>query len=338
MPTLRRLLGLDSMQHVERQLQLFLDVSRIDRDRELLDRTRRLVLVDEQHRLTLTRQAVERGLLDVSRERSADVTPHRLPVGPVLLVAVDEHLLRVAREELRSFHPHRAIADRLDLQQGVAGHAERIVGRVEVDVSVRVPEDVVLRQTDGNLAVLQVIPRRPTLRAVLGRGRHPPDVDLGLRPVAVSTPEAPVTPPQHPRSPRPVLPLVVIAGTRSEDDIELEGDLLVRDLPPGEPVVQRPIADVRFHQLARVQNVMPSITVELLLCEQVALDRPKQHRLPLERIHQRLDAHTCSLRRIFPRSRTIRRRHRRSFARSCSLIPPQIPYFSLASMAYSRQV
>lgn len=58
------------------------------------------------------------------------------------------------------------------------------------------------------------------------------------------------------RAPGPVLPLVVVAVPSSEDDVELERDLLSRSLVPLEPVVERAWADVGRHEFAGVQDIL----------------------------------------------------------------------------------
>lgn len=304
----RGLLLLHGVEQVQAALEFVRDDLEVEGDLELLDGPGGLELVDVEHRGPVLRQRVERPLLDVADERATDVAPERVPVGPVLLGVVNEHTLGVLHDQLRGLEPDRALTDRLDLQERVARLPLRVPGAFDVDVSVTVTGDAVLRETDRDLAVLKVVPRRPTLRARLGGHREP---RLRLRgPVPVRARQAPEPPPEHAYVPDPRLPLVVVAVPLGEDDLKLEGVLILRNLPPAEPVVHRALAEVRPRQFARVDDVVASPSAELPLREQVSLDRSEQDVLTLERVQQFLQRRAHSYLRIRRRPRSLRMRRR----------------------------
>lgn len=267
---------------VERGLQLLCDEVEVWLDLEGLHRARGFELVDIDHPLTLRPKAVERALLQVRLEGATDVTPDRLPVGPLPLLLTDEHRLGVLAEQLRRGVAHRPLTDALDLDERMLLNRHL---RAEVEVTVSGPIDVVLRQRDLDLTVDERLARRAARRA---GGRR------GVLPLVLAR-QAPVPATEAPRSarlqahlPRPPLVLVVVAVTLGEDHLKLPVVALEGDLPPRQPVVQREVAEVIADQLARVDHVVPPTVLELLAPQQHLLDRGEEEVLVLAGVEQQL--------------------------------------------------
>ena len=110
-----------------------------------------------------------------------------------------------------------------------------------------------------------------------------------MTPVALPAGQAPEPTTEHADVPGPVLPLVVVAVPLGEDDLQLEGVALPRDLPPRESVVDRARTEVAMHQLTGVDDVVDPIRGELVLRQQVALDRAHEHGVVLLRVEQLLE-------------------------------------------------
>ncbi|MCA1783603.1 MAG: hypothetical protein ABR616_15765 [Dermatophilaceae bacterium] len=169
MGTVRRSILRRCVHDVERGLQLLLDDREVHLHLEVLDRPGRLELVDEDHLLATLGQAVERSLLDVTLERASDVTPDRVPVGPLLLgnLILVRNLdgLGVLADQLRRGVADGPLADRLDLDERVL--LDRDVG-AEVEVTVALAVDVVRLQTNRDLGVLQARARRGAVGTARG--------------------------------------------------------------------------------------------------------------------------------------------------------------------------
>ena len=269
-----RAVGWSSLLHrpldVERGLQFLSNEIEVGLDLEGLHRAGGLELIDVDHPLATHTETVERALLEVRLEGTTDTSPDPLPVGPLLLLVPDGHGLGVLADQVRRREADRALADRLDLQQGVL--LDRHL-RPEIEVTVGGPVDVVVGQLDPDLHVLERLALGMTLRA-LPRGRAHPPVTAGE--ALVPTAEPPRWVILQPDLPCPVLVLVVVAVTLREDHFELPVVALARNLPPAEPVVQRKVAEVRGDQLARVDDVVSTPVLELGALEQHLLDRGEE--------------------------------------------------------------
>lgn len=158
---------LQRVDQIQARLKLIFDEADVGLHPELLHRPGGLELVDEDHLRAALGEAVDRRLFQVRLEGALDVPPDLHPIGPTLLLSIDEHRLRVLRDEVRSRESHRALSDGLDLQQRI------LLPPLHHEFAVGLPADAILRDVERNLAVLEEPAGRAAVRAHLRSGGEP---------------------------------------------------------------------------------------------------------------------------------------------------------------------